>query len=213
MKIHKKQDNLAILQLIWLQFFQLFLSINAIQFAKECVYSVDTKSETCEKYVSNELEDLIEYSRPETESNTPLSGDDVVSSFDCVDELESCKEMIEDHESEWCKPNSGVLESCKLSCGLCTPKTTTIGIEQLISGTPKEIEGIEKVVAEMRRYLEEEVLVEPEYNLMYGDCVNNHELCAFWASVGECMQNPYYMNENCMLACKRCSEHHLYLSS
>lgn len=35
-------------------------------------------------------------------------------------------------------------------------------------------------------------------------CNDNHELCAKWASQGECKANPNYMIENCMRSCEVC---------
>ena len=33
---------------------------------------------------------------------------------------------------------------------------------------------------------------------------NDHELCAFWTSVGECESNRGFMLENCAAACRLC---------
>ncbi|KRX58698.1 Peroxidase mlt-7, partial [Trichinella sp. T9] len=35
-------------------------------------------------------------------------------------------------------------------------------------------------------------------------CVNSHELCQFWKSLGECLSNRMYMASNCPLSCNTC---------
>jgi hypothetical protein len=35
-------------------------------------------------------------------------------------------------------------------------------------------------------------------------CQDKDELCAFWASVGECMKNPSYMKKSCKASCESC---------
>ena len=37
-------------------------------------------------------------------------------------------------------------------------------------------------------------------------CRDENELCADWASRGECQKNPTYMAVNCRVACKQCPE-------
>jgi ShK domain-like len=36
------------------------------------------------------------------------------------------------------------------------------------------------------------------------NCVDQHESCAFWASVDECTKNPGYMLSSCALSCRSC---------
>ncbi|VDK65574.1 unnamed protein product, partial [Anisakis simplex] len=35
-------------------------------------------------------------------------------------------------------------------------------------------------------------------------CCDQHEWCRFWASVGECITNKDWMEDNCQLACNTC---------
>uniref|UniRef100_A0A914RPH5 ShKT domain-containing protein n=1 Tax=Parascaris equorum TaxID=6256 RepID=A0A914RPH5_PAREQ len=35
-------------------------------------------------------------------------------------------------------------------------------------------------------------------------CCDQHEWCRFWASVGECVTNRDWMEDNCQLACDTC---------
>ncbi len=37
------------------------------------------------------------------------------------------------------------------------------------------------------------------------NCLNEHELCDFWASKGECENNPNYMLKGCRKACNNCA--------
>ena len=36
-------------------------------------------------------------------------------------------------------------------------------------------------------------------------CIDRHEDCEYWASKGECEENPEYMNVKCRLSCLLCS--------
>jgi len=36
------------------------------------------------------------------------------------------------------------------------------------------------------------------------DCPDQHELCNYWASIGDCEKNPTWMRPNCQKACKAC---------
>lgn len=184
------------------------LKTDAIQYAKEC--TVDGKQEMCLEVTGHE-KDINEYNHPPPEILFDDGGTKVFAA-DCVDEKESCKTIIEGKDSELCQPEFRLRETCKRSCQICTSRTSTIGSIQTVGGTQHEIEGTQKVIKEMVRYLREEVLMEREYELMFKECVNTHELCAFWASIGECENNPTYMLQECMLACKKCSEHPEYLA-
>uniref|UniRef100_A0AC35GTN3 ShKT domain-containing protein n=1 Tax=Panagrolaimus sp. PS1159 TaxID=55785 RepID=A0AC35GTN3_9BILA len=37
-------------------------------------------------------------------------------------------------------------------------------------------------------------------------CFNYHELCSFWADLGECIKNPFWMRPHCQEACHSCGE-------
>lgn len=138
----------------------------------------------------------------------------------CVDESDSCIELIGSKDNKWCASNMAIRDVCRLSCGACDKtaqesksplKKTTIGVPQNSNGSEAEKQATDEVLVEMVRYLREEVLVEVGYQNMYRKCINTNELCAFWASVGECKNNPGYMGGDCMLACKKCNEHEDYM--
>ena len=52
----------------------------------------------------------------------------------------------------------------------------------------------------------DQVLVDPKYASVKTECRNKHELCNFWASIGECDKNPGYMKTNCAPSCKSCEQ-------
>ena len=54
------------------------------------------------------------------------------------------------------------------------------------------------------KYMDEEVMSRSEYEHVRSTCRNNHELCAFWTSVGECETNRVFMLQNCAAACRLC---------
>lgn len=38
------------------------------------------------------------------------------------------------------------------------------------------------------------------------NCIDTHELCSYWASLGECNKNPNYMLSGCPVSCKSCPD-------
>lgn len=36
-------------------------------------------------------------------------------------------------------------------------------------------------------------------------CVDKHDLCKFWSSIGECDSNKDWMTQNCAISCDRCN--------
>mmetsp|Transcript_18293 Transcript_18293/g.29992 ORF Transcript_18293/g.29992 Transcript_18293/m.29992 type:complete len:142 (+) Transcript_18293:228-653(+) len=78
------------------------------------------------------------------------------------------------------------------------------GVPQRISGSTAEQELIGDVITKMHDYFANEVLSRPEYAHVRNKCKNNHDLCAFWTSVGECETNRHFMQDNCAAACRLC---------
>lgn len=78
------------------------------------------------------------------------------------------------------------------------------GVSQRLSGNEDEINKVRGVLAEMMRYMDEEVMNRSEYEHVRDSCRNDHELCAFWTSVGECESNRVFMLQNCAAACRLC---------
>ena len=78
------------------------------------------------------------------------------------------------------------------------------GVNQRLSGSEEEINKVREVLADMMRYMDEEVMTRSEYEHVRDSCRNDHELCAFWTSVGECESNRVFMLQNCAAACRLC---------
>lgn len=54
-------------------------------------------------------------------------------------------------------------------------------------------------------------VVQDKASTEISDCQDNHELCSFWASGGECTINPRYMLQNCKKSCNNCIDTQLEL--
>lgn len=77
----------------------------------------------------------------------------------------------------------------------------TAGVPQRIDGTESEQAAIKQVLRQMTHYFHAEVLSMPEYESIRSQCQNRNELCAFWASLGECESNRIFMIPNCAVGC------------
>ena len=82
-----------------------------------------------------------------------------------------------------------------------------MGEPQLIDGDRSE--EILEHIADTRVYLNEKVMIEPQYEKVRNICVNKHSSCAFWSVVGECEKNPAYMHINCAPVCRTCEQLHV----
>lgn len=85
------------------------------------------------------------------------------------------------------------------------------GVQQRRDGSDTEREAVQSVVDQMEDYFLFEVFGKPEYASVRGQCKNMNELCAFWASVGECETNRGFMLNNCAAACRLCLLQHTTL--
>jgi len=196
----------------------------AIQYSTECRVEANGKEVCKERRITEVETQPLPKPPPAFKEETPfeLGGLLVIEQNNlCQDEIDTCDDIIGSEKDEWCTNTAlGVRDRCRLTCGACTAtgktenvflKRTTIGVAQSNGGQDNEIKKTTEILAEMVRYLREEVLVEKGYENMYKLCVNTHELCAFWASLGECVHNPDYMKSGCTLACKTCHEHKGYV--
>lgn len=120
----------------------------------------------------------------------------------CNDEHESCSVWAEMGE---CKNNSDyMLEYCKKSCNVCS--NYDMGVDQIV-----ENEAVAEVIRAFTEYFEEIIMKKEEMARVRDMCKNNHELCAFWASVNECETNKEYMNHDCALSCRSCEQFDIFL--
>lgn len=81
-------------------------------------------------------------------------------------------------------------------------------------GEPQSLDAtysseIYKRIEEAREYIENEVKVDEKLRSYAGLCRNKHSSCAFWSIIGECENNPSYMNINCAPVCKTCEMLHI----
>mmetsp|Transcript_11889 Transcript_11889/g.25125 ORF Transcript_11889/g.25125 Transcript_11889/m.25125 type:complete len:187 (+) Transcript_11889:80-640(+) len=77
-----------------------------------------------------------------------------------------------------------------------------LGVAQRLDGNEDERDRIQYIIDDMEDYYDREVPLMPDN--VRGRCKNFNELCAFWASVGECDTNRGFMINNCPAACQLC---------
>jgi ShK domain-like len=59
-------------------------------------------------------------------------------------------------------------------------------------------------IEKSRDYIQGKVMVEDKYISVRSICQNKHASCAFWSVLGECENNPAYMQINCAPVCESC---------
>merc|ERR1719491_2674454 len=82
------------------------------------------------------------------------------------------------------------------------------GKEQIVDGarSSETMSNIREAVVYMRDYVHAE---KPTHNMSHHvltSCKNQHDMCAYWAVIGECDVNPAYMATNCGPACQSCEK-------
>lgn len=108
------------------------------------------------------------------------------------DELEEDDEDVVISESSYASP---------------APKSTSgfaadLGEPQLLDAAYSD--EILEAVDRARSYVLNEVMVDKKYEKVRSICKNSHQNCAFWSVLGECENNPAYMNVNCAPLCNSC---------
>ena len=82
-----------------------------------------------------------------------------------------------------------------------------LGVAQTLDAV--HTEAMLKRVEDAQKYMQEEVMKEPRYEMVRDMCENKHELCTFWAVLGECENNPGFMQVNCAPVCRSCEQIHV----
>lgn len=88
-----------------------------------------------------------------------------------------------DSNPYWMRPN------CQVTCGTCGAKVANA--QQYQSNPIQQCRG---------SYSKHKPpVVQPN-----AGCSDNHEMCSFWAYMGECTKNVYWMTGNCAASCNNC---------
>ena len=146
----------------------------------------------------------------------------------CEDKHGNCSFWAEKGE---CKSNPGyMIENCPKSCGKCKSEgagaddpgnrqrddtedtelddfdlleeTKNFGVLQVAEGG-QQADTIATIDATID-YLEKSEDFLGLSSKIREKCKNKHELCSFWATIGECEKNKKYMTEQCGPACLSC---------
>jgi len=99
-----------------------------------------------------------------------------------------------------------MLKACRNVCGSCpvnVTKDTDFGEEQRIEGNEAPLTSA--VVRLSVPYMRS-VRTALEYASVREGCTNKHMDCSLWAVLGECQENPGYMQINCGPACQSCEQ-------
>lgn len=122
--------------------------------------------------------------------------------IECKDMEPRCQQWADHGE---CKNNPYYMRvSCRRSCGECEDYDVDLGEIQSIHGEKRG--DVLEIYLKSVLYKKNEIVANPkkhDFNVQK-ECVNKHELCAFWATVGECTVNPKYMKLQCGPSCRSC---------
>ncbi len=91
---------------------------------------------------------------------------------------------------------SAMVEQICDANGSCTENSTIDGyIKTTDYGEPQveRDEATKALIAQVDKYMHERVFLEKQYENIRYRCQNKHELCSYWAAIGECEANTKYM--------------------
>ena len=83
-------------------------------------------------------------------------------------------------------------------------KSECYGTKQYITQDNRKAEQLE-LMKQVDTYMHETVFKEHRFVPIKDACINQHELCSFWATIGECQANAAYMLTSCAPACQGCN--------
>ena len=151
----------------------------------------------------------------------PAEGEDMSADPSCIDEHENCAFWAKVGE---CDKNPNYMkQSCKKSCKTCGKKAVEMQATPLKNmdekyadiqrqshdiGVIQNVEGAQQaevaaLIQESIEYMQSDAVLELDESIR-AKCQNRHNLCSFWAIIGECQNNPAYMVTNCAPCCKTC---------
>lgn len=143
----------------------------------------------------------------------------------CKDSHELCSFWAEHGE---CEKNPSYMEAhCPVSCETCDKlklarrevkevskdvdpavaqeimdKSRAFGLRQIAAGADTKLTLIR--IEESANYMKDEKTLALPKDIL-DNCSNKHEMCSFWAALGECENNIAYMTINCSPACFSCN--------
>jgi prolyl 4-hydroxylase len=108
-------------------------------------------------------------------------------------------------EDSSCSAKADIYEAIKL------PAVNEDGFLKIGYGDPQQVSGENQAevllrVKQMVHYMRYTVEQNDHFDAVRRHCLNRNELCAYWATVGECTANPAYMQLNCAAACLSCEQ-------
>jgi prolyl 4-hydroxylase len=141
----------------------------------------------------------------------PADADDEAADSDaedngCDNKEEECEFWASEGE---CEENPSYMHvECAKACGTCSdyrqpklPDGRTFGVAQQVEGGDTDL--VEALIFDSEKYMEQ-VWNDDKYKGVRERCQNRHELCAYWAAIGECQKNPPFMELDCAPSCKTC---------
>lgn len=122
---------------------------------------------------------------------------------ECVDTLSDCESI---GQASCIRSFSYMRHECRKTCLLCG-NVDKDQVSNLYSTEPQMISAeLMDYLNLVDDYMYNKVFVEPEYQGLRKDCKNRDKLCIFWAEMGECENNPTYMQMQCAPACFTCDQ-------
>lgn len=181
--------------------------------SQECTIAADG-TEAC-------ADDAHHHDGPPTAPPEENEAEDRDESRPCVDEIGAtkCQKLAVRNGCIQAFPT--MREQCAATCLVCgqsvddmdeaaldqtwkLPRLYSDGFPQLISGSQRM--ETYRYLQDVDQYMHETVYMDDEFKDVRKDCQNRHELCTFWAFLGECTNNPSYMKMQCAAACFTCDQ-------
>ena len=102
--------------------------------------------------------------------------------------------------STWTAWSKAEEETCSVGDDTCS-RTSSWGVPQDLSA-----ESARANFHEATTYVNTVVMGDPAYANVRENCRLEHELCSYWAAIGECHANPEFMLYECAPSCQSCDQ-------
>lgn len=164
--------------------------------ADACLPEPDLKDIRETQFTENRRDEV----KSETQTTAPPVCQDVAS--DCF--------VLETHKNacltDWDKNR----RECPATCGLCFDSSVETIHQNIYSSVPQSIpqdtllrQQTVEHLAKVNDYMYNGIFYNRQ---LRNDCRNQHHECTFWASQGECTNNPSYMKSTCAPSCLACED-------